>query len=130
MKKILLRVLTVLLSVIVITGSMASCGLFEVDTDRDMAQVVATVDIGEGVNAEDIYKRDLISGFMSYGYMYVQSYGYSVADTYELILDNLINNRIILQNARVKLVEKTEKSQADLDSVLKEFGYSKEQFYI
>ena len=105
MKKFLLKIITVVLSLIVVTGSVASCGLFETDVDEDMKQVVATVDIGDGIEAEDIYKRELISGFMSYGYMYVQSYGYTTSATYELILDNLINNKIILQNAKVALAK-------------------------
>ncbi|MBQ7374126.1 MAG: hypothetical protein IJW64_06190 [Clostridia bacterium] len=118
MKKFLLRILTVVLSVILITASVTSCGLFETNTDRDMAQVVATVDIdGDGgVETESIYKRELISGFMSYGYMYVQSYGYTTAQTYELILDNLINNKIILQNAKKKLAG-AENTDALLDSI-------------
>ena len=105
MKKFLLRILTVVLSVVVICSTVASCGLFVTNTDRDMEQVVATVDIdGDGgVETSKIYKRDLISGYISYGYMYVQSYGYTTAQTYELILDNLINNEIILQNARKKI---------------------------
>ncbi len=105
MKKFLLKIITIVLSLIVVTGSVASCGLFETDVDEDMKQVVATVDIGDGIEAEDIYKRELISGFMSYGYMYVQSYGYTTSATYELILDNLINNKIILQNAKVELAK-------------------------
>lgn len=118
MKKFLLRILTVVLSVVVICSTVASCGLFVTNTDRDMAQVVATVDIdGDGgVETESIYKRELISGFMSYGYMYVQSYGYTSAQTYELILNNLINNRIILQNAKTKLAG-AENTDALLDSI-------------
>ena len=118
MKKFLLRILTVVLSVVVICSTVASCGLFVTNTDRDMAQVVATVDIdGDGgVETESIYKRELISGFMSYGYMYVQSYGYTSAQTYELILSNLINNKIILQNAKTKLAG-AENTDALLDSI-------------
>ena len=118
MKKFLLKILTVVMSVVVICSTVASCGLFVTNTDRDMEQVVATVDIdGDGgVETTKIYKRELISGFMSYGYMYVQSYGYTAAQTYELILDNLINNEIILQNARKKLAG-TESTDALLDSI-------------
>lgn len=118
MKKFLLKILTVVLSVVLICSTLASCGLFETNTDRDMAQVVATVDIdGDGgVDTESIYKRELIAGFMSYGYMYVQSYGYTTAQTYELILDNLVNNTIILQNARKKLAG-AENTDAVLDNV-------------
>ena len=129
MKKFLLKLMTVILTVAMLTGTMASCGLFEVDTDRDLERPVATVDIdvdGSVIAPENIYKRELVAGFMSYGYMYVQNYGYSLSDTYSLILDNLINNKIIIQYAKKDLVgvhkayskvEDTDKVIADIKSV-------------
>lgn len=123
MKKFLLKLLTVVMAVAVLTTSAVSCGLFETNTDRDMAQAVAKVDIdGNGeIKAENIYKRELISGYLSYGYQYVQSYGYTLSQTYELIFDNLINNRIIIQQARKDLAVATNKpSVSDLNAVLDE----------
>ena len=114
MKKFLLKLMTVVLTVVVTTVSAVSCGLFETNTDRDMAQVVATVDIdktGDG-QADNIYKRELISGYLSYGYQYVQSYGYTVSQTYELILDNLINNKIIVQKAKHEMASTVKKEDA------------------
>lgn len=123
MKKFLLKLITVILTVAMITGTMASCGLFTVNTDRDVERAVATVDIdGEATDVapENIYKREMVAGFMSYGYMYVQSYGYSLSDTYSLILDNLINNKIIIQYAKKDLVKKYNSyaSVADSDKVI------------
>ena len=108
MKKILLKLMTVILAVAMITGTLASCALFEVDNDRDLERAVAVVNIDKGLTnkygisgeGENIYKRELVAGYISYGYMYVQSYGYTTSDAYSLILDNLINNEIILQNAK------------------------------
>ena len=116
MKKFLLKIMTVVLTVAMLTGTMASCGLFEVDTDRDLERPVATVDIdvdGAVIAPENIYKREIVAGFMSYGYMYVQSYGYTLSDTYSLILDNLINNKIIIQYAKKDLVNEF-KSYSDV----------------
>ena len=103
MKKFLLKLMTVVLAVAMITGTLASCGLFEVNTDRDLERAAAVVNIDKGLDSkygvanvvdakgnvlyegEPIFKRELIAGFMSYGYMYVQNYGYSLSDTYSLI---------------------------------------------
>ena len=41
MKKLTLKLVTVLTAVALMTGTMVGCGLFEVNTDRNMAQKVA-----------------------------------------------------------------------------------------
>ncbi|MBQ8726543.1 MAG: hypothetical protein IJY84_05555 [Clostridia bacterium] len=134
MKKFLVKVLTVVLSLVMITGCLASCGLFEVNTDRDMAQIVANVNIdglGDLSDAQKkdpkndpVYKRELISAFTSYGYMYVQSYGYTASQTYNLIMDNIINNKVILQNAKNTL--KANYKVADANAIIDAIeGYSK-----
>ncbi len=96
------KLIALLISVVFVLGSFASCELLEVNTDRDMEQVVASVNV-DGATAEDIYKRELVSGYVSYGYQYVQSYGYTVSATYELILNNLVNNKVIVQYSRQQL---------------------------
>lgn len=123
MKKFLVKVLTVVLALVMITGCLASCGLFEVNIDRDMAQIVANVNIDGIKDLSDkdkkdpkndpVYKRELISAFTSYGYMYVQSYGYTASQTYNLIMDNIINNKVILQNAKSELKAKYTKADAN-----------------
>ena len=133
MKKILLKLMTAILAVAMITGTVASCALFEIDTDRDLERAVAVVNIDKGLSkkygisgeGENIYKRELIAGYMSYGYIYVQSYGYSVSDTYSIILDNLINNKIIMQYARGELAKNNYEleSQNDvIDAIIEQYG--------
>ena len=84
MRKILTKIVTLVLIVAMSVTTFTACGLVSVNTERDMAQTVAVVDIdlAEGtaagtdtVDAEEIKKSEMISAFMSYGYMYVQSYG-------------------------------------------------------
>ena len=126
MKKFLVKVLTVVLALVMITGCLASCGLFEVNIDRDMAQIVANVNIDGIKDLSDkdkkdpkndpVYKRELISAFTSYGYMYVQSYGYTASQTYNLIMDNIINNKVILQNAKSEL--KADYKKADANAII------------
>lgn len=107
MKKFALKIVTLLLSVCLLTGTLASCGLFVTNTDRDMAQKVATVKLSDKVNEEVIYKRDMAAGYYSYGYIYVQQYSYTLKQTYELILNNLINNAVVTQAAQEYLADKT-----------------------
>lgn len=133
MKKILLKLMTVILAVAMITGTLASCALFEIDNDRDLERAVAVVNIDKGLSkkygisgeGENIYKRELIAGYISYGYMYVQSYGYTPSDAYSLILDNLINNKIIMQYARGELAKNSyelESKDAVIDAIIAQYG--------
>ena len=143
MKKFLLKLMTVVLAVAMITGTLASCGLFEVNTDRDLERAAAVVNIDKGLDSkygvanvvdakgnvlyegEPIFKRELIAGFMSYGYMYVQNYGYSLSDTYSLILDNLINNKIIMQYAKGDLAKHKadiKTSDAAIEKIVSHYG--------
>lgn len=84
-------------------STFIGCGLITVNTDRDMAQIIAKVQISDAVDADKIEKRELVSAYLSYGYMYVSYYGYTESAAYQLIFDNLIQNRIIIQTARLSL---------------------------
>ncbi len=106
MKKLLFKLIAVISLVAVTFGTLAGCALFETNKDRDMAQKAVTVDISAGAEkgvATDILKRDLIAGYMSYGYYYVQNYGYTTAKAYQLVLDNLVNNAVIIQQSKKEL---------------------------
>ena len=106
MKKLLFKLIAVISLVAVTFGTLAGCALFETNKDREMAQKAVTVDISAGAEkgvATDILKRDLIAGYMSYGYYYVQNYGYTTAKAYQLVLDNLVNNAVIIQQSKKEL---------------------------
>ena len=106
MRKILTKIVTLFLITVLSVTAFAGCALITTDTDRDMAQVVATVQIEDDITADHIHKIEMLSAFMSYGYMYVQQYGYTVEATYEMILQNLVQNKIIIQGARMALADK------------------------
>ena len=116
MKKFTLKIVTVILAVVMLAGTLVSCGLFVTNTDRDMAQKVASVRIDEKVNPEDIYKRDMMAGYYSYGYYYVQQYSYTRSQTFSLILDNLVNNAVVTQSAQIYLADKNAVTPVDLSS--------------
>ncbi|MBQ9485338.1 MAG: hypothetical protein IJU83_00710 [Clostridia bacterium] len=96
MKRRLVRFITAILSVVIGAASFAGCHLVTKNNERDLDQVVATVEVTE---KEEIYKKDLVMGYLNYGYIYAQYYGYDAARTYNLILNGLIENRIVVQCA-------------------------------
>lgn len=104
MKKTTGKLISLLVALMLTVGLFSSCALVSVNVDKDMEQVIASVQV-ENTQAEDIYKRDLVSGYVSYGYYYVTSYGYTVEAAYQLVLDSLLNNKVIVQYARLKLAE-------------------------
>ncbi len=105
MRKILAKIVTVLMVAVLGISTLTGCGLITTNTERDMAQIVAKVQINDSVEADEIKKSEMISAYMSYGYYYVAYYGYTVSATYEMILDNLVKNRIIIQESRVQLAD-------------------------
>lgn len=103
-----------------LTVGGAGCNFLVADTQKDLAQIVATVDITENLGKDEQYKayaddveklinegglsteipkRDLVAYFMSVGYNYVNSYGYSYKDTFEMLMDTLSGNKILTQYA-------------------------------
>ena len=92
-----------------LTVAATGCSFVLTDNQKDMAQIVAKVDITKNMSddsgvkdilkdlSSDISKRDLIATFLSYGYQYVQSYGYSYKDTFNLLMDSLVNQEIQVQ---------------------------------
>lgn len=97
-----------------LTAGATGCDFIVTDSERDMNQIVATIDIsaalkedkdyqnvadavGEIIGKAEISKRDLVTYFLSVGSSYAQSYGYSY--TFNMLLNNLINREIIIQYA-------------------------------
>ena len=119
MKKLLFKISSVIVTLALSLGIFASCGLFEVDSERDMAQNVATVRISESVDETNIYKKDLISGYFSYGYNYVQSYGYTTSKAYQVVLDNLVNSAVIIQQSRLELSKNSASDEAYKSALVK-----------
>ncbi len=131
MKKTVKNVfVTALCASFVIGGT--SCSLFATDSDADYKQVITTVDITKhddfksGANASyvsiiqktnnDILKRDLVSYFMNYGSTYVNSYGYSYKDTFNMLLDNLVIRKVVVQYALVYFLDSEAFSKEGYDA--------------
>lgn len=96
MKKGLIKFITLLCSAVILLSAAAGCNLVTKNNQKDMEQVVATVNIN---NEENIYKRDLVMAYLNYGYIYTQYYGYTQERTLNLILDSLVESNILYQEA-------------------------------
>ena len=101
MKKPLGKIIAIIVSLVVSIGIFAGCDLIGVNTDKDMQQVIAKVQVN-GAAEENVYKRELMNGYVSYGARYAQ-YGYTSSQIYEMILENLVNNKVVVQYARLQL---------------------------
>lgn len=99
MKKFLTTATMLILSLVISLTTLGGCNLVTTDNERDMNQVVATVQIEKGAPKEEILKQDLVMAYFNFGYMYEQYYGYTREQTFNLIISNIINTRVHLQNA-------------------------------
>ena len=104
MKKFVAKVLALVLSLTFAVGVFAACDWISLNTERDLDQIVATVQIVDDMDAQDISKRELKTRYMSYEYQYL-NYGYTSSEAYKIALENLVNNKIIVQKARIDLAD-------------------------
>ena len=119
-KKNLKKTAAVMLGLALTVGA-TGCNFVVTDSARDLAQIVATVDISTAlkdyercgetpeeratiadavskiVGKSEISKRDLVTYFLSQGSSYAESYGYEY--TFNMLLNTLINREIIIQYA-------------------------------
>lgn len=126
MKKKITKIICAVLAAVFALGIFAGCDLLVTDNRRDMEQVVAEVNIGgdgdalaetfellgatlsDGVSGrlgdilstDEIYKRDLVAYFLSYGYNYI-SQGSSYAQAFQTIMDGLVDRKLVAQFATV-----------------------------
>lgn len=123
MKKLWVKILCLILSVACLSGVLSACNLVTTDGEKNSKLVIAKIKIDDetdenlNVDSKTIYKKDLYAGYLSYGYYYVNYYGYTTSQTFQTILDNLVNNAVVEQYARRRLTQfyKTVKDKAEVD---------------
>ena len=107
--------------------AFTGCSLVSTNNRLDMEQVIATVDISKSdefesgefkdyktaVTSTEIIKRELVAYFLNVGYSYVQN-GYSYEETFNSLVDALVNNAVLVQYSTVELLKEN-------PSVLDEF---------
>ncbi|MBQ9756516.1 MAG: hypothetical protein IJV99_02850 [Clostridia bacterium] len=105
MRKLFVSIATIILSVIMCMTALSGCKLITTDVDRDMKQVVASVQIDKNAPMEKIYKKDMIMAYLNYGYVYEQYYGQTRKQVFEDIIDSLVQTRVFVQSAIKTLQE-------------------------
>lgn len=97
-----------LILVLALAFTFVGCDMFKKNDTRNLDQVVAEVKTGD--KTDKITKRELTSVFLSQGYFYMQNYSYTTEQTLDYLLDQLINRKILMQEAfrTTELLECTE----------------------
>jgi hypothetical protein len=98
------KILAILLIFMLAVSIFYGCGLIQQNSERNLNQVIAIV--GDENYKDEILKKDLVSIYLSQGSQYIQNYGMTVNDTINMIYQQLINNRLIIQEGARMLIEK------------------------
>ncbi len=116
-KKTAKKTAALFLGLALTVGGVGCNNFIVTDSRKDLDQTVATVDISASIANEfgadvangvktivndlsaDISKRDLVAYFLSTGYQYVESYGYTYEDTFTMLMDGLVSREIMIQYA-------------------------------
>ena len=94
------------------------CGLISINQEKDYNQVIAVV--GDEVYKDEILKKDLVQAYLSQGSYYMQNYGLSSKETFEYLFEQLINNRIMVQEAAKELIRIKDKEGTIADYLTKD----------
>ncbi len=104
----------------------AGCDFLTTNNEKDMEQTIGEVNIAnylaetefadysddmtsiinDGGLKTGILKRDLVAAFLNAGATYVNQYGYSYRQTFELLMDSLVNRKIMVQYAMAYYMKK------------------------
>ena len=119
--------------------AFSGCGLLATNNDADMKQTVATVNItksdkldkalseySSAVETEVIIKRDLVNAFINVGSSYISS-GYSYEDVFNMLMDELTNNAVLVQYATMYVLKN---KNDDSDSGVTLDGYTAKTTHI
>ncbi len=96
MKKLFASVIALMLALAMLV--MSGCKLIEINQEKNVNQVIATVQIDASAPKEEILKKDVLLAYLNYGY-YQEYQGTSREKVINDIVDNLVNSRVYLQNA-------------------------------
>lgn len=99
MKKRLFAIVAVIMSLFLSVSIFSGCNLLDKNNERDLAQTVATIRISEDAPLEKVEKKQIVMAYYNYGYYYVQNGTYSLKQVIEMLVDNAISTRILVQNA-------------------------------
>lgn len=95
------KIIALVLVVAVAFSLLVGCDVISKNEQRDIEQVVATVEY-KGMTSK-VTKGEVIENYNSYGYFYVNYYGYTVDETIDLILSSLTNRKLLILYARYEM---------------------------
>lgn len=98
MRKIFVAITTLAMVLVLGLSSLLGCKLITTNNERDMNQVVATVQIDTSAPKKVIYKKDIAIKYISYLYS-GQVSSSSSAELFSSIIDELINDEVMVQYA-------------------------------
>ncbi len=145
------KIISCILVLVFLCAALSGCTPVTTNQEKNMEQVVATVDIADekdfatseyadyaaflgeySEKAGYVLKRDLVAYFLNEGYNYVQSYGYSYAETYELMMESLVNRKIMVQYAMAYFLNTDAYSIEGLNAAIANLGsdYSNYEYTI
>ena len=108
MRKILVAITTLAMALVMSMSSLFGCKLITTNNERDMNQVVATVQFDPSAPKESIYKKDIVVDAYNYVYEQYLTTGEVVAvnsAVYTSLIDQSINDIVMVQYAMNYLAE-------------------------
>lgn len=96
MKKFLSFILMVFMG---IASVLTGCSLTQVDSEKYLNRVVASV-VKDDEVIVSIKKKDLVNAYRNNASTYINTYGYTSEKTVQVILDNLINRELLILEAK------------------------------
>lgn len=113
------KITAFLLMVAMVSVIFAGCDVITKSEERDYNQTVAEVKYG-GLEAK-VTKAEVFESYNSYGYYYTNYYGYTLEETFDLIIDSLAQRKLLILYARCELAkDKGLASDVSLDKLLTE----------
>ncbi len=106
------KILGLLLGFILSFSVFAGCSLVEQDKKSYYTQVIAKIEI-DG-HAETITREDVLLWFNSRGYMYVQYYGQTVEEALKTTINEIIDYRLRVYEARKTIVSLSDKQKNEV----------------
>ena len=101
MRKISIAMTTILMALLMCLSTLFGCNLVTTNYERDMKQVVATIQIDASAPKETIYKKDLVAAYINHtssedGHNHDHS---SEENLFDEIVDELIHDAVFVQYA-------------------------------
>lgn len=106
------KILSLVLCLMMCLSVFAGCSLITRNDQKYFEAVVCSISYVDGTK-DEITKRDLLMGFNSFGYNYVQNNGYTQQQAVDATLEALINQRLTIKAVELHYEELNESLEGD-----------------